>query len=117
VDPDRARKLSALIWRDRLKAALPIIVTILIVVSLGLALTIHQTPAEREQLEGQVVSWTRAQTEEGAGTYYIGVTLADGEKVTATASRHGRSPRIGEQINVDKVTTVTGATRYQWNRR
>jgi hypothetical protein len=117
MDPDRAKKLSAVIWRERPKTAWRVLAVVFAVALLLVAWTLHQTPSEIEQLEAQLVGWTRVQTEECAGTYLIDVTLADGEKVTATASRYGRSPRIGEQIQVDKVTTLTGATKYVRSRR
>jgi hypothetical protein len=116
MDPDRAKRLSALIWQERIKTAALIIVIVVVVASILFAGLFHNAPSESERLDGEVTGWSRYQTETGAGAYVITVTLAGGHKVTATASRYGRAPRMGEQIKVNKITTLTGHIRYEWRR-
>jgi hypothetical protein len=54
------------------------------------------------------------QSETGSATYVIGVTLADGNSVTAMASSYGRAPRIGERLELTRTRTGIGRIRYEW---
>ena len=117
MDPYRAERLSALIWRERLKAAGPLIVIVVVIASILLGFTLHNAPSTTQQLEGDVTSWTRAQSSIGSGSYAIDVRLTSGARVVAAASDYGRAPRIGERITIDKITTLTGAVRYRWSRQ
>lgn len=112
---DSANRRSALIWRDRLRSAL-IVLAALGVMIIAIILIERSRPVHRGTVLDDVNSWSRAQTEIGAGSYFISVALEDGSNVTATAGRHGRAPNIGERITLTRIQSAAGGTRYEWVR-
>jgi hypothetical protein len=108
------RRLHFLIWQERLRAAVPLLLAAVLIGGIGALVILDSTVIERSSVHGDVASWSRVQTETGSATYVIGVTLADGNSVTATASRYGRAPRIGERLELTRTRTGIGRIRYEW---
>ena len=117
MDKQKTRALDRLILLHRLR----IIATTLIVPTVLIAIIVFlihaNSTTDTETVTGTVLSWSRAQSELGADTYIIWVTLADGSKVTVTAGKDGRSPVKGEQIEIEKAITTFGGVRYRWHRK
>jgi hypothetical protein len=110
----QARKLNALMWRERLRTAIPMVAGFVIIVAILALLKFGESPASDSPIAAEVKSWSRHQDETGVSSYILFVTLADGEQVIATASRHGRAPKIGEKVELHAVRTLLGGVKYRW---
>ncbi len=93
-------------------AALPA----LIVAIFGLYLWDKQN-AELTRVDAVINSWTREQTEFGAGNYALSVTLSDGTPAQASANPKGDPPSIGKKIVLVKSQTPAGLVSYRWTRQ
>jgi hypothetical protein len=116
MDKTKTNKLSALIWRDRLRLALPFVAAFLLCGSLFAFLAIDKKGADHSFVSGRVDSWSRVQGDTGALNYVIWVTLPDGSHVAATAPGVTRAPSAGESIELVKLNTPTGRILYERKR-
>ena len=116
MDENKARQFDELIRRKRNRE---IKAVAMIVIALSLMLIFLFVPirlSESEFGNGTVLSWSRAQTDEGSGSYIIWTETTDGSKMNVWASRHGKSPFIGERIEIVKVRILFRGTHYRWKR-
>ena len=116
MDKSKANKLSALIWQDRLRMAIPLAVVFVVVAAIAAFYIFDARISNRTIVSGQVDSWSSARGDARLPTYLISVTLSDGSKVVATADIAGRAPMKGERIEVAKLRTALGRVRYEWAR-
>ncbi len=116
MDEEKAKKLDEMV-RHKRNQELKLVASV--VISLLLFLIYQFVPLNLSQSDmgkGTVLSWSRIQLEEGRGSYVLWVELPDGSKISAMASRYGRSPIIGENIGITKVNSLFRGTRYLWER-
>lgn len=108
------RRLSVLLWQDRLRLAIPTLVVLLLFAGLLALYILDSDIAEQSVVEGTVDGWSREQKETGAGAYLISVTLADGNKALATAGSSRDAPRLGQHVKLMRIKTRMGRIRYRW---
>ncbi|MEP3275147.1 MAG: hypothetical protein ABJN26_08410 [Stappiaceae bacterium] len=112
MDKEKARKLNRMIWQKRIRdGALFGIIAILGIGALAFYQFGNETVSSTE-ISGVVQSWSRAQDQSGSAGYMIQVVLDDGSIITASGNRHGEAPKIGAPINLRKLETRGGGTRY-----
>jgi hypothetical protein len=110
----KIKRLHWLIWKDRLRSASYFIAAGILILIVYAVYIYGIQNIKRDSVLATVDHWSRAQTHEGSGRFIITATLPDGQKITATASRNGRAPQIGEQIQLVKIVSVLGWTSYRW---
>jgi hypothetical protein len=115
MDKAAQRRLSALLWRERLGLALPFLVAAALIVSVA-AFLLSDSIESRTTVSGIVDGWLRQQTDLGSSTYLLFVTLAGGSRVVATADSYGRAPGRGEVVTLQRTQTTIGRVNYVWKR-
>ena len=117
MDRAKVRRLSNLLWRDWLRSALPLVIVIALLLAGGVFILLDGSVTRIASVQGRVDSWSIQPGETGTGPQILWVTLDDGGKVMATASRDGRAPRNGERVELTEIHTGIGRIRYEWRRK
>lgn len=101
-------------WRNRL---LNIGILVLIVVLYRAFSAYDDQHSTKAAVVGTVDHWSQSQSKGDYHWYDIDVTLPDGSKVSARANPIGPAPpAAGEQIELVKIVSSLGFTRYRWER-
>ncbi|MDA7949474.1 MAG: hypothetical protein MPJ78_18590 [Hyphomicrobiaceae bacterium] len=116
MDPDKQKRLNRLIWRQRLRSALPVVAIFGLLAALFVGLFWDEQDAVRETTTGRVASWSRAPDETGNGPFIVTVVLPDGARANATGSAAGPAPQVGQTIKLVRSETKSGRIRYRWMR-
>jgi hypothetical protein len=111
---EKARRLSAIIWADRLRSAVPFILAFGFAACVGAFLAFDAKIAKQETVYGEVSGWSAKHRDDGSSSYIVWVHLPDGSTVMATGSPFNRAPTIGAPAELIKIQTATGRLRYMW---
>jgi hypothetical protein len=112
---DSARRLSAMIWRDRLRVVFYCIAACLVIGSVTVFF-FRNDIVRTSTVTGEVYTWHRAQDDSGTVTYKLGVKLPDGTSHVVTTRQYPRLPRNGDRVELTKLETESGSARYRFKK-
>jgi hypothetical protein len=110
-----ARRLSAMIWKARLRTAFYCIAAC-IVIGVVTVLLIRNDVVRTSTVIGEVYTWNRTQNDAGIVTFTLGVKLPDGTSGVVTTRRYDGLPKNGDRVELTKLETASGKPRYRFSK-
>ncbi len=110
---DAQRQLTRMIWRERLRRRVPVVLLGAVLFGIAAYVLIPGEVENERLIEGVVSSWSRPQTHTGSGNAVITITLDDGSHAVA-GSRSRNAPEIGARIKVRARIFSSGRVTYTW---
>lgn len=111
MKPEARRELDRMLRRERLKRLVPAVALGVLVLGIFAYVFIPCEVESREEIAGTVISWSRPQTNVGAGFPVITVRLEDGTTVVAE-SRNNAAPNAGDEIKLQMTRYDSSRVSY-----
>lgn len=108
---DMQKKLTRMMWQERLLQLLPAALIASVILAVMVYVFIPSKPISEQFVTGIIKEWTVPQTTFGDSAPLLSVQLDDGRLVTAS-SEIAHPPRIGDAVKLREETYESGRISF-----